>query len=44
MAILNAMPNVILMPHTAFFTEHAVSDMAQNSIKSCCEYLEGNKC
>lgn len=44
MAILNAMPNVILMPHTAFFTEHAVSDMVQNSIKSCCEFLEGNKC
>lgn len=39
MAILNAMPNVILMPHTAFFTEHAVSDMVENSIKSCCEFF-----
>lgn len=39
MAILNAMPNVILMPHTAFFTEHAVSDMVENSIKNCCEFF-----
>jgi D-lactate dehydrogenase len=42
MAILNAMPNVILMPHTAFFTEHAVSDMVENSIKSCCQFLVNN--
>ncbi|MFA6939561.1 MAG: D-isomer specific 2-hydroxyacid dehydrogenase family protein [Clostridiaceae bacterium] len=42
MAILNAMPNVILMPHTAFFTEHAVSDMVENSIKNCCEFF--SKC
>lgn len=40
MAILNAMPNVILMPHTAFFTEHAVSDMVEGSIKSCCKFFE----
>jgi D-lactate dehydrogenase len=39
MAILNSMPNVVLMPHTAFFTEHAVSDMVENSIKSCCEFF-----
>jgi D-lactate dehydrogenase len=39
MAILNAMPNVILLPHTAFFTEHAVSDMVENSIKSCCRFF-----
>ena len=44
MAILNAMPNVILMPHTAFFTEHAVSDMVENSIKSCCQFYNSNLC
>lgn len=43
MAILNAMPNVILLPHTAFFTEHAVRDMVENSIKSCCQYIIQNK-
>lgn len=39
MAILNAMPNVVLMPHTAFYTEHAVRDMVENSIKSCCDFF-----
>lgn len=43
MAVLNAMPNVILMPHTAFFTDHAVSDMVENSIKSCCEFLRSKE-
>ncbi|MFI3313125.1 MAG: NAD(P)-dependent oxidoreductase [Eubacteriales bacterium] len=35
MAILNAMPNVVMMPHMAFYTDQSVSDMVENSIKSC---------
>lgn len=41
MAVLNAMPNVLMTPHTAFFTDEAVSDMVENSIKSCVDTLNG---
>ena len=33
MAILKSFPNVILSPHMAFYTEQAVSDMVENSIR-----------
>ena len=33
MAVLKSFPNVILSPHMAFYTEQAVSDMVENSIK-----------
>lgn len=35
MAILRAMPNVLMTPHTAFFTDEAVSDMIHYSLESC---------
>lgn len=31
--LLNGMPNVMLSPHMAFYTDEAVSDMVGNSIK-----------
>jgi D-lactate dehydrogenase len=34
------MPNVIITPHTAFYTEEAVSDMVEYSILSCKNELE----
>ncbi len=34
MAILKAMPNVLLTPHTAFFTTEAVQDMIRQSLQS----------
>lgn len=34
MAILRAFPNVILSPHTAFYTENVVRDMAYKSVKA----------
>ena len=33
MAILKAFPNVILTPHTAFYTDEAVEHMAMNTVK-----------
>ena len=39
MAVLNAMPNVILLPHMAFYTDQAVSDMVEHSLQNCREYL-----
>lgn len=34
MSILKDMPNVIMAPHMAFYTENAVSDMVEHSIES----------
>lgn len=35
LAILNGMPNVLMLPHMAFFTDQAVSDMVEYSLESC---------
>lgn len=43
MAILNSMPNVLLTPHTAFFTDEAVSDMIEYSMTSCLATVRGDK-
>lgn len=32
MAILNAMPNVLMLPHAAYFTDQALDDMVHNSL------------
>jgi D-lactate dehydrogenase len=34
MSILKDMPNVLMLPHMAFYTENAVSDMVEHSIES----------
>lgn len=39
LAILKSYSNVIVTPHTAFYTEEAVSDMAENSIINAKEYI-----
>ncbi|MBC8062866.1 MAG: lactate dehydrogenase [Clostridiaceae bacterium] len=40
LAILKSFPNVIVTPHTAFYTDQAVSDMVENSIRSCILFKE----
>ena len=40
LAVLKSFPNVIVTPHTAFYTDQAVSDMVENSIKSCILFNE----
>jgi D-specific alpha-keto acid dehydrogenase len=32
---LQELPNVIISPHTAYYTDHALSDMVENSITNC---------
>ena len=39
MAILNSMPNVLMLPHFAYFTDHALQDMVSNSLKKVFEEL-----
>ena len=41
MAILNAMPNVLMLPHMAYYTDQAVEDMVRNSLDGACRYLAG---
>ncbi len=43
LAILRSFPNVIMTPHFAFYTDQAVADMAENSIRSCILELEGKE-
>lgn len=43
LALLKSFPNVIVTPHTAFYTDQAVSDMVENSIKSCLAVENGEK-
>lgn len=41
MAILNAMPNVLMMPHMAFYTDQAVRDMVENGLETCEQFARG---
>lgn len=43
LAILKSYPNVIVTPHTAFYTDQAVSDMVEHSILSCMLFMEGKE-
>lgn len=43
LAILRSFPNVILTPHTAFYTDQAISDMVEISIKGNCLFYEGKE-
>jgi D-specific alpha-keto acid dehydrogenase len=35
---LQAMPNVLISPHTAYYTDHALSDAVENSIVNCLKF------
>ena len=41
MAVLEAMPNVLMTPHTAFFTDEAVSDMVECAMASAARMRDG---
>lgn len=43
LAILKSYPNIIVTPHTAFYTDQAVSDMVEHSILSCVLFMEGKE-
>ncbi len=35
---LQKSPNVLITPHTAYYTEHALSDTVENSIINCLKF------
>ena len=41
LAILRSYSNVLVSPHTAFYTEEAVANMAENSIIGAMKYING---
>jgi D-specific alpha-keto acid dehydrogenase len=32
---LHQLPNVIITPHTAYYTDHALSDIVENTLANC---------
>ena len=44
LAILNAMPNVIMTPHLAFWTDTAADDMVRNSLRAARQVFDGEEC
>jgi D-specific alpha-keto acid dehydrogenase len=41
LARLHALPNVIVSPHTAFYTDHALTDTVENTLAGCLAFEEG---
>src|SRR6266568_3400541 len=40
---LQELPNVLISPHTAYYTDHALSDMVENSIINCLKFESRNQ-
>ncbi len=40
---LQELPNVLISPHTAYYTDHALMDTVENSITNCLEFESGKQ-
>jgi D-specific alpha-keto acid dehydrogenase len=40
---LHALPNVLISPHTAYYTDHALSDTVANSLLNCLNFAGGGR-
>ncbi|GAA3754373.1 D-isomer specific 2-hydroxyacid dehydrogenase family protein [Plantactinospora mayteni] len=40
---LQKLPNVLISPHTAYYTDHALSDTVENSIINCLKFENGGQ-
>ncbi|MDA3648947.1 D-isomer specific 2-hydroxyacid dehydrogenase family protein [Saccharopolyspora indica] len=40
---LQEMPNVLVSPHTAYYTDHALRDIVENSIRGCLRFASGSR-
>ncbi|WP_376774677.1 D-isomer specific 2-hydroxyacid dehydrogenase family protein [Saccharothrix violaceirubra] len=43
LARLRDLPNVFVSPHTAFYTDHALSDTVENCLVNCTNFVRGNR-
>jgi lactate dehydrogenase-like 2-hydroxyacid dehydrogenase len=43
LAVLRSFPNVIVTPHASFYTNQAVSDMVENSVRSLKDFIDSNQ-
>ena len=41
LALLSSFPNVIVSPHTAFYTDVSIRDMAQCTVEAACAFARG---
>jgi len=41
---LQAMPNVLISPHAAFYTDRAVTDMVENTLINCRSFEKRSRC
>jgi D-specific alpha-keto acid dehydrogenase len=39
---LHELPNVLISPHTAYYTDHALRDTVENSLVNCVQFASGN--
>jgi len=37
------LPNVLISPHTAYYTDHALSDTVERSLSNCLSFLGGDQ-
>ncbi len=42
-AVLESFPNVVITPHTAFYTDHAVRDMIEHSLENAAAFYNGDR-
>ena len=40
---LQKLPNVLITPHTAYYTEHALNDTVENTIINCLKFERGKQ-
>ena len=40
---LQQLPNAIITPHTAFYTDRALQDIAENTLRNCLEFERGQR-
>lgn len=40
---LQELPNVMISPHTAYYTEHALQEIVENTIQNCLAFERGNR-
>lgn len=43
LARLQELPNVLISPHTAYYTDHALSDIVENSLLNCVSFESENQ-